>query len=111
VLVVQGASSTFNPTLDLGEIAAAREADPQAAVSEWEGQFRSDLSGYLDEATLDAAIDRDRPLELAPRDGVMYQAFVDSSGGVGADSYTLALSHKDGEHLILDVVRGTSGKF
>ena len=71
MLVVQGASSTFNPTLDLGEIAAAREADPQAAVSEWEGQFRSDLSGYLDEATLDAAIDRDRPLELAPRDGVM----------------------------------------
>jgi hypothetical protein len=31
--------------------------------------------------------------------------------GVGADSYTLAVGHKEGAHFVIDLVRGTGGKF
>ena len=37
ILMVQGASTDFNPTLDAALIAAANESDPQAARSEWYG--------------------------------------------------------------------------
>jgi hypothetical protein len=67
VLCVAGPSLAFNPTLDPAGIAAAREADPQAALSEWDGEFRSDLLQFLDDALIDAAVDHDRPLELPPR--------------------------------------------
>ena len=61
---------------------------------------------------IDAAVDRGRPLELPPINGVAYRGFCDASGGVGADSYTVAVSHKDSdERLVVDVVRGTAGKF
>jgi hypothetical protein len=49
VLVVQGASSTFNPSLDLGMIERAKAADPEAAESEWCGGFRADISAFLDD--------------------------------------------------------------
>jgi hypothetical protein len=65
-LVVAGSSQTFNGTLDAGRIAAMRAADPQAAKSEWDSQFRDDLATFLDPELIDRAIDRTRPLELPP---------------------------------------------
>jgi YD repeat-containing protein len=66
----------------------------------------------LDDQTIEAAIDYGRPLELPPRGlYTFYRAFCDASGGVGADSYTLAVGHKEGEHFVIDLVRGTGGKF
>jgi hypothetical protein len=112
VLVVAGPSTIFNPTLDEGEIAAARAADPVAASSEWFGAFRDDITGFLTDALIDAAVEHDRPLELPPRGGVHYRAFTDSAGGVGQDAYTVAIASKDGAgRVVIDVVRGTSGKF
>jgi hypothetical protein len=107
-LVVAGPSLTFNPTLDPALIAAANEADPLAARSEWFGEFRTDLSAFLDDASIDAAIDRSRPAELPPRGGAIYHAFTDMSGG-GHDASTLCLVHKEGERIIVDVVRGRRG--
>src|ERR1019366_9003751 len=76
VLVVQGSSRAFNSTLTEEVIAAQRLADPTAASSEWDAEFRSDLVGFLDDAVLDAAIDRARPLELPYRQqGQFYRAF------------------------------------
>jgi hypothetical protein len=112
VLVVQGPSKTFNPSLADAVIAAQRAADPTAAGAEWDADFRADISAYLDDALIDAAVEHDRPLELAPRGGVYYQAFTDAAGGVGVDAYTLVIAHKDNVgRVIIDVVRGTSGKF
>ena len=48
-LVVQGSSLTFNRTLNEAAIQAQREADPTAARSEWDADFRDDISGFLDE--------------------------------------------------------------
>lgn len=110
VLVVQGDAAAFNPTLDAGIIAAQRKSDPQGAKSEWDAQFRSDLSQFLDDELVEAAVDPSRPLELPPQAGVIYFAFTDAAGG-GADAYTLAICHRDNAgRIIVDLVRGTRKK-
>jgi hypothetical protein len=108
VLVVQGPTTAFNPTLALEVIAAHRAADPTAAVSEWDSQFRDDLSSFLDDASINAAVEHGRPAELPPRKNVVYYAFTDMSGG-GRDASTICILHRDGEHLVADVVRGRRG--
>jgi hypothetical protein len=77
VLVVQGPSTAFNPTLSQSAIDAAISDDPEGARSEWEGTFRSDLASFLGDAPVENAVDRDRPLELPPRPSLRYTAFVD----------------------------------
>lgn len=117
-LVVQGSTLQFNKTLDEAAIAAQRAADPAAAAAEWDGTFRDDISSFLDDELIDAAIEHGRPLELPPRSGdySSYKCFVDAAGGTGGDSYTIAIGHeerhdKDHNLFVVDVVRGTSGKF
>jgi hypothetical protein len=110
VLVVQAPSRLLNPTLGESVVVAAQESDAVAAASEWLGEFRTDLSGYLDDATIEAAIDYGRPLELPPRESCRYSAFVDASGGRG-DAYVIAIAHKEGERIIADVVRGVPAPF
>src|SRR5262249_19836068 len=61
VLMVQGASKTFNPSLADAPIAAQRAADPTAAGAEWDAEFRSDIGAFLDDELIDAAIDHVRP--------------------------------------------------
>ena len=105
VLVVQGASRIFNPSLDEAVIAAQRAADPVAALAEWDAEFRTDISAFLDDQTIEQAVDYSRPLELPPQSGISYVAFTDPSGG-RADCYTLAIGHRDGHRCIIDLVRG-----
>jgi hypothetical protein len=109
VLVVQGPSTAFNPTLAQADVDAAINADPEGASAEWEATFRSDLSAFLDEATIEAAVDRDRPLELPPRDH-QYSAFVDPSGG-RHDAFTICIGHEEDESFVADVVRGMKAPF
>ena len=75
VLVVQGASSTFNPSLDPNMIERASASDPEAAESEWGGGFRTDISAFLDDATIEAAVNYGRPIELPPQPHIFYKAF------------------------------------
>ncbi len=105
VLVVQGASRLFNPTLDQAVISAACASDPESARAEWEGEFRSDISAFLDDEIIEACVDYARPLELPPRSDIVYKAFVDPSGG-RHDAFTLGIAHKVGESYVIDVVRG-----
>jgi hypothetical protein len=111
VLVVQGGSKLFNPSLNDGVIAAQRLADPTAASSEWDAEFRADLAAFLDDTLIDGAVERGRPLELPPQPGVNYRAFVDAAGGRGTDHYVVAIGHKDGEHFVIDVARGVAPPF
>jgi hypothetical protein len=109
VLVVGGSSVQFNPTLNAERIAAATAADPQGAIAEWEGQFRSDLAQFLDDDLIDAATDHDRPLELPPRSEYFYICFVDMSAG-RHDASTICIMHAEGSRdqprYIVDVIRG-----
>ena len=112
VLVVRGASTEFNPQLSAKILAAQRAADPTSAVSEWDAEFRTDISAFLDDELIEAATDYGRPLELPPMANTFYRCGVDPSGGTGGDSYTLAIGHKasSGE-FVIDVCRGTRGKY
>jgi terminase large subunit-like protein len=108
VLCVQGSTRQFNPTISEASIETQRQADPTSASSEYDAQFRTDISTFLDDALIDAAIEHGRPLELPPRPHpAFYRAFTDSAGGTGRDAYTLAIAHKEAERYVIDVVRGT----
>jgi hypothetical protein len=108
VLVVQGGTRQFNPTLSEESIETQRAADPTSASSEYDANFRDDIATFLDDQLIDAAIMHDRPLELPPRPHpAFYRAFTDSAGGTGRDAYTISVAHREGERCIIDLVRGT----
>ena len=110
VLVVVGTSQQFNPTLDDSVIERARASDPEGSRAEWDAEFRSDLTLFLDDATLESVVDHSRPLELPPYGTRRYGAFVDPSGG-RHDAFTLCIGHREGDRFIADVVRGVRPPF
>jgi hypothetical protein len=110
VLVVAGPSKIFNPTIDNDLVLRAISADPEAARAEWGAEFRNDIAAFLDNDTIDRAIDRARPLELPPRPKIEFRAFCDASGG-RHDHFTLALGHVDGGRFVCDVIRGARPPF
>ena len=52
---------------------------------------------------------RDGPRRAAVTPSIA--SFATPRAALGADSYTLAVGHKEGAHFVIDLVRGTSGKF
>src|SRR5206468_247062 len=55
-------------------------------------------------------IENGRPLELPPQQGVFYQTFVDASAG-RHDAFTCGIAHREGDRILLDVVRGKKPPF
>lgn len=111
VLVVQGPTGKFNPVLDVSIVERARRSDPEAALSEWDAQFRNDIASLLDDAVIDAAIEHGRPLELPPRAGIKYFAFTDASAG-RHDAFALCIGHREESgRFIADVVCGRTPPF
>jgi hypothetical protein len=103
VLVWQAPSALMNPTLEAEAIERAREEDAEAASSEWDAQFRSDIENFISREAVEGCIVPYR-LELPPACDVEYSAFVDPSGGSG-DSFTLAIAHMELGQRVLDVLR------
>jgi hypothetical protein len=102
VLFWRASSRTMNPTLSERAIAAAFLRDPVSAKTEFNAEFRDDLSGYLSEAQVDSVTIRGR--FLLPRLlNTSYVAFVDMSGGK-SDSATLAIAHEENGRAILDLL-------
>lgn len=109
-LIWQAGSLAMNDTIPADEIARQREADPALARSEFDGEFREDIEALLSEAAI-ARVVVDGRRELPRVEGVVYQAFVDVSGG-SADSYTWAVAHRDRTGCaVLDLVRETKPPF
>jgi hypothetical protein len=103
VLVIVAPTVRLNPTIDASAIARARDMDPDAARSEWDAQFRDDISDFLTRVAVEACVEdevHERPVDL----GKHYVGFCDPSGG-SSDSMTLAIAHKEGTTSILDAVR------
>jgi hypothetical protein len=65
-------------------------------------QFRADIEAFVSLEIVEACAGEH--VEMAPADGGKYHGFIDPSGG-SADSFTLAISHKDGERVIIDCIR------
>jgi hypothetical protein len=103
VLCWQAATRTMNPTISQKLIDRDMAADPEAAASEWQGLFRSDLETFLPIEAIEAVTIPGR-YELPPMPGVTYTAFVDPSGG-RKDAATLAIAHKEKEVAVVDLAR------
>jgi hypothetical protein len=107
-LFIKAPTELLNPTLDAAVIAAAMADDPEAARSEWLGEFRSDTSDFLDDELIDRAIEPGRR-ELPFLIGHNYVAFCDPSGG-RHDAMTLGIAHPEkhrfanaeGRRVVLD---------
>jgi hypothetical protein len=91
VLVAQASTKQMNPCIPDRVIRQAKEQDLQAALAEYEAQFRSDISSFVDAEILNKLC-RSEPLTLPPVHNTKYFAFVDPSGG-GADGFTLCIGH------------------
>jgi len=109
VLVIQADTRTMNPSVPQSVIDRAIEVDPIAASAEYLAVFRSDVGSFLDSDLVERAIEAGRR-ERAPLQGMDYLAFADPSGGQH-DAFTLAIGHREGERLVLDVVRGIRPPF
>ena len=80
VLVVRGATTTFNPLFDAKVIERQIESDPALYRSEYLAEWRDDLSSYIGRELLEAAVDRN-VMVRPPAAGNSYHAFCDPSGG------------------------------
>ena len=80
ILVAQGASRTFNPSLSQAVVDRALERDHASASAEYLAQFRTDVKSFVAREVIDAATVPDRK-EVPLIEGVNYHAFVDPSGG------------------------------
>lgn len=102
LLVVQGESRTFNPTIPEHIVTGALARDPEVARAEWLAQWRDDLNNFIDRALVEAALDRG-VLARPPVSNTHYVAGCDPSGG-RSDSFTYAVAHREGEMIILDML-------
>jgi hypothetical protein len=103
VLCWKAPTRLMNPTISQALIDRDMALDPEAARSEWEAEFRSDLASFLDPEAIEAVTVQGR-YELPPMKNVRYEAFIDPSGG-RKDAATLALAHAEGNLVVLDVAR------
>ena len=113
-LVLQSPTQILNPSFDPEELQRAYDEDPVSAAAEYGAAFRDDISSFVTQDVIDAAV-LDGVFELEPRNGIEYAAFVDASGlATGGDEYTMAISHAethvDGSRVrVLDCLRGRKG--
>jgi hypothetical protein len=101
ILVAQGTSRDFNATLSQSVVDRALERDHAAASAEYLAQFRSDIEGFVSYEVVRACVGGH--YEMAPLAQHRYFAFVDPSGG-SADSMTMAISHKEGDRVVIDAI-------
>jgi hypothetical protein len=92
VLVWNVPSRTMNPTLPQRIVDEALAEDMQAAKSEYLGEFRDDVAGYITRKVIEGLVTTGCP-ERLPRPHTTYVAFADLSGG-RADDAALAIAHR-----------------
>ena len=102
-LVWNAPTRTMNPCVTQAYIDAKYEEDPVGSTAEYGAEFRSDIEAYVSREAVEAVTDwgvHERGFVRGHR----YVAEVDPSGG-SADSFTLAIAHKEHELGVLDCLR------
>jgi len=102
VLVWNSPSKVMNSTLPQSVIDDAMAEDMASARAEFGGEFRADISNFIDRALVERLVIPGR-WELLPKPGIQYSAFVDMSGGV-MDDAVMAVGHAEGRKVIVDRV-------
>jgi len=102
-LVWKAATRTMNQTVPQSFIDEEIRKDPANALSEYGAEFRTDIEAFISMDVLRSCVQSgvyERPPELRWR----YYCFTDPSGG-SSDSFTLAIAHKEGNTVVLDLIR------
>jgi hypothetical protein len=107
ILVVQGTSRQFNPSLPKSVVDRAMQRDSVAASCDYLAEFRSDdaLSCFSRAAVMACVIPGRH--ELPPVDGVTYTGVIDPSGLGGKDSYGLCIGHRHqyNDKIVIDFLK------
>jgi hypothetical protein len=104
ILVLQGPTRQFNPTLPKAVVDRALERDHAAASAEYLAEFRVDIESFVARECVEACISWGVH-ERGPLSGVTYYGFCDPSGG-SSDSFTMSIAHReDDETVIIDAIR------
>jgi len=103
VLVVQGDTRTFYPDYSQSKIDAAYARDPVSARCEYGATFREDSGSFLERALVEAAVDRGVVVRQPQTDRFSYRSGADPSGGRG-DAFTAAVTHMEGDVVVLDCI-------
>ena len=102
-LVIKATARQFNPTIPQEFIDQQITRDPEVASAEWNSEWRTDLTDFVQSEVIEGSVVPDRH-ELPYAYNTHYIGFVDPSGG-SSDSMTLAIAHKDQDKAILDCLR------
>jgi hypothetical protein len=103
VLVWKAATRDMNPNVPRSIIDQAYEEDEVSAAAEYGAEFRRDVELFVSREAIEAAKIPGRGVGLPYCTEFGYWAFVDPNGGQ-ADSYTLAISHRENAKIILDFI-------
>jgi hypothetical protein len=107
-LVWQATTREMNPSVPQSFVDAQYEDDPANAAAEYGGLFRTDLEAFVSKEAVEA-VTSVGVIERGRISGQRYYAYVDPSGGSGADSMTLAIAHmehRNNEKVVcLDAIR------
>jgi hypothetical protein len=108
ILVAQGATRRFNPSLPQSVVDRAYARDAASASAEYGATFRTDIEAFVALEIVEACVGDH--VELPPAPNLQYVGFCDPSGGSN-DAFTLAIAHAEGEHVIIDAIRETRPPF
>jgi hypothetical protein len=108
ILVARGASRDLNPSLPQSAIDREYAKDAASAGAEYGAQFRTDIEAFISLETVESCVGD--YTERLPSERLHYLAFCDPSGG-SADSFALAIAHKEGEQVVIDAVREVKPPF
>jgi hypothetical protein len=102
-LVAKASTLEMNSGVDREWIEEQFDDDPVAAEAEFNANFRTDVELFVSRAAIALCI-TDGVVERGPMSNTVYYGFADPSGG-GPDTYTLAIAHRYGDKVVLDVIR------
>ena len=102
-LIWRASTRTMNPSVPEEFIARELDKDQARAAAEYLAEFRTDVENFIGLEAVRACIEPGCRERGALRQW-WYHAFVDPSGGSN-DAMTLAIAHKEGNTVILDMVR------
>jgi hypothetical protein len=103
IQVAHAPSRDMNPTLRQADIDREMDRDAASGLAEYYAEFRTDISAFVSQEVIDGCVAHG-VFELPPAPGVSYLGFVDPSGGA-SDAMTLAIAHRAGDMVVLDVAR------
>jgi hypothetical protein len=101
IVVAQGDSRSFNPSLPQKVIDRAMARDAASASAEYGAQWRNDMEACFTKELVDGATDRNLHVR-PPRPGIAYRIFVDVASGTGGDGFSVAVADRgaDGEAIL-----------